>query len=143
MEFVLPEKVDVFKKLMKTTGNTYVHLDPRCVGVTVPNRLKRQPKLVLWFSTTAAIKIPDLEVTDSWLSGTLLFAGSPFKGRIPWHAVFAMVGETGRGMVWPESMPSEVVAEVECETLKRRSVEGPKRDLRQPKPKRSHLRLVT
>jgi hypothetical protein len=34
---------------------------------------------------------------------------------VPWHAVFALVGDDGRGMVWPDSMPPEIAQEIERE----------------------------
>jgi hypothetical protein len=42
------------------------------------------------------------------MSCTLSFNRSPFYCVVPWASVFAMVGEDGRGMVWPDDVPAEV-----------------------------------
>jgi hypothetical protein len=42
------------------------------------------------------------------MSCTLSFKRSPFFCVVPWASVFAMVGEDGRGMVWPDDVPAEV-----------------------------------
>jgi hypothetical protein len=39
---------------------------------------------------------------------TLSFNRAPFWCRLPWNAVYALVGEDGRGMVWPDDVPPEV-----------------------------------
>jgi hypothetical protein len=62
------------------------------------------------------IPIPDLRVDENGIFGTLSFSRTPFACNVPWNAIFALVGDEGRGMVWPESMPAEIVAEVERET---------------------------
>jgi hypothetical protein len=58
-----------------------------------------------------AVRIPDLEVTEDAVACTLSFNRSPHYCFVPWHAVYALVGEDGRGMVWPEDIPAEVAAQ--------------------------------
>jgi hypothetical protein len=72
--------------------------------------------LVLQVGLDMPIPIPDLRVDEAGIFGTLSFSRTPFACNVPWNAVFALVGDEGRGMVWPESMPAEIVAEVERET---------------------------
>ena len=110
----LPGKKDVARALL-LKGTVFVHLDPRSDDVVVPAWLKRQPQLVLQVGLDMLIPIPDLRVDDSGVYGTLSFNRNPFTCSVPWHAVFAVVGDDGRGMVWPDSMPSEIAAEVERE----------------------------
>jgi hypothetical protein len=55
-----------------------------------------------------AIPIPDLTIDEAGISCTLSFNRSPFWCRIPWHAIYALVGEDGRGGVWPEDVPPEI-----------------------------------
>ena len=108
----LPKKKDVALALLEQ-ASVFVHLDPRTDKVFVPPWLKRQPQLVLQIGLNMAIPIPDLEVDDAGLSCTLSFNRSPHHCQIPWSAVFALVGDNGRGMVWPDDVPPEVAAEAE------------------------------
>ena len=130
MTYVLPSKLSVFDKVLDYTGTAYVHLDPRVNGVTVPKWFKNQPRLTLMLAYNAPIPIPDIVATEEWLSATLSFSRTPFKCRVPWSAVFAVVGANDRGMVWPESMPAEIAMEIEAAT------KGAS------KPKKAGLRLV-
>lgn len=120
-EGVLPPKRDVAKALLRK-GSLFVHLDPRTKGVCVPPWLSEQPQLVLQVGFDMVIRIPDLQVDDEGVFGTLSFSRNPFPCTIPWDAVFALVGDDGRGLVWPESMPPEIAAEVERESQRARRV---------------------
>ncbi|MDD9944221.1 MAG: ClpXP protease specificity-enhancing factor SspB [Myxococcales bacterium] len=117
----LPGKKDVARALL-LKGTVFVHLDPRTPDVAVPNWLKSQPQLVLQVGLDMPIPIPDLRVDDRGVYGTLSFNRSPFTCIVPWDAVFAVVGDDGRGMVWPESMPPEIAAEVEREGQRRGAI---------------------
>lgn len=110
----LPPKKDVARGLL-LRGTVFVHLDPRGDGVVVPPWLREQAQLVLQVGLDMPIPIVDLRVDDEGLFGTLSFNRSPFTCVVPWSAVFAVVGEDGRGMVWPGSLPPEIRAEVERE----------------------------
>lgn len=111
----LPGKKDVARALL-LKGTVFVHLDPRKPDVAVPNWFKHQSQLVLQIGLDMPIPIPDLRVDDHGVFGTLSFNKSPFTCSVPWDAVFAVVGDDGKGMVWPESMPPEIAAEVDRET---------------------------
>ena len=113
-----PPKKDVARALL-LRGSLFVHLDPRAEGVVVPEFLKDQPQLVLQLGLDMPVPIPDLKVGDEGVHATLSFQRSPFTCEVPWDAVFAMAGDDGRGMVWPESMPPEIIAEVEREAGRR------------------------
>jgi stringent starvation protein B len=108
----LPKKKDVALALLEQ-ASVFVHLDPRMDKVFVPPWFKNKPQLVLQIGLNMAIPIPDLEVDDAGLSCTLSFNRSPHHCKIPWNAVFALVGDNGRGMVWPDDVPPEVAAEAE------------------------------
>jgi len=76
----------------------------------VPPRFRADPSLVLRFGYTLSPGIPDLEVSDAAISGTLTFAGSQFHVVLPWTAVYAaMVEGEQRGTVWPEDVPEDVL----------------------------------
>ena len=115
----LPNKKDVARALL-LKGTVFVHLDPRSDAVAVPPWLKRQPQLVLQVGLDMPVPIPDLRVDDSGVLGTLSFNRTSFTCVVPWDAVFAVVGDDGRGMVWPASMPPEIAAEVEREARRTR-----------------------
>ncbi|MEO8798396.1 MAG: hypothetical protein ABI551_10960 [Polyangiaceae bacterium] len=87
-----------------------LHLDPRADGVVVPLQFKRQPQLLLDIGLNLPVPIPDLYLDDDKITCTLSFGGRPFYCILPWPSIFAMVGDDGRGMVWPDSLPPEVVA---------------------------------
>lgn len=106
----LPPKQEVALALLQTASSVYVHLDPRPEEVLVPTWFKKQPQLVLQIGLNMAVQIPDLDVSEEGISCTLSFNRSPEFCRIPYSAIFGLVGEDGRGMIWPESVPSEVAA---------------------------------
>lgn len=106
----LPPKQEVALALLQTASSLYVHLDPRPSDVLVPSWFKKQPQLVLQIGLNMAVQIPDLDVSDEGISCTLSFNRSPEFCKIPYSAIFGLVGEDGRGMIWPESVPSEVAA---------------------------------
>jgi stringent starvation protein B len=112
-EHTLPAKKDVARGLL-LRGTIYLHVDPRVEHVVVPRWLGKQPQLVLQIGLDLAI--PDLRVDADGVSGTLSFNRSPFRCVIPWDAIFGISDEQGRGMVWPESVPTE---------LRRRVVDEP------------------
>lgn len=110
----LPPKREVIEALL-SQGAAFVHLDPRGDEVMVPEWLKRQPQLVLQIGLNMPVPIRDLRIDGAGVYGTLSFNRAPFTCLVPWRSVFALVGDDGRGMVWPESMPSEIAQEIERE----------------------------
>ena len=106
----LPPKKEVALALLERSNDRgiFVHLDPRHADVVVPPWFKKQPQLVLQIGLNMPVPIPDLRLDDQGMSCTLSFNRSPFYCAVPWSSVFAMVGEDGRGMVWPDDVPVEV-----------------------------------
>jgi Stringent starvation protein B len=47
-------------------------------------------------------------VDDDGISCTLSFNNAPHFCQLPWSAVYALIGASGRGMVWPDDVPKEV-----------------------------------
>src|SRR5271155_3225286 len=107
MSHPLPPKKDVALALLEKS-KVLVHLDPRKDGVIVPMGFRKQPQLVLQIGLNMPVPIPDLRLDEEGMSCTLSFNRSPFYCVVPWASVFAMVGEDGRGMVWPDDVPAEV-----------------------------------
>ena len=64
--------------------------------------------MVLQVGLDMPVPIPDLRVDEEGIFGTLSFKGIPFTCFVPWVAVFALVGEDAKGMVWSKEMPDEV-----------------------------------
>jgi stringent starvation protein B len=115
----LPPKKDVALALLERSS-VYVHLDPRQPAVVVPPWFKKQAQLVLQVGLNMQVPIPDLRLDDDGLSCTLSFNRDPFFCVVPWASVFAMVGDDGRGMVWPDDVPAEVARQAHV-----RAVEAP------------------
>jgi len=110
----LPPKLDVARYLL-AQGSLFVHLDPRVDTVAVPQSYRSEPQLVLQIGFDMPVPIRDLQVDADGIYGTLSFNRSPFTCQVQWDAVFALAGDDGRGMVWPESMPEEISQEIERE----------------------------
>jgi stringent starvation protein B len=117
----------------------HVHLDPRAPGVVVPAWFKKQPQLVLQIGLNMPVPIPDLRLDEEGMSCTLSFNRTPFYCVVPWPGVYAMVGDDGRGMVWPDDVPPEVANQAQGRegdgaTTKRA---GPRRVPGPPQPDRA------
>jgi stringent starvation protein B len=108
----LPPKKEVALALLEGSS-MFVHLDPRRAGVMVPQRFLDKPQLVLQIGLNMFIPIPDLKVDDEGITCTLSFDRAPFWVCMPWTAIYALVGEDGRGMMWPNDIPPEVVAQMQ------------------------------
>jgi stringent starvation protein B len=126
MSPTLPSKKEVVLALLERSS-VFIHLDPRRDLVAVPPWFKKQPRLVLQIGLNMPVPIRDLSVDDECISCTLSFNRSPYFCWIPWHAIFALVGEDQRGMVWPDDVPPELVAQAGAE---------------EKRPERPHLRAV-
>ena len=101
MTQLLPPKKEVALALLERS-NVDVYLDPRAKGVVVPPQFRKEPRLILKIGLNMPVPIPDLRLDDESMSCTLSFSRSPFFCIVPWESVFAMVGDDGRGMVWPD-----------------------------------------
>ncbi|MCL2779452.1 MAG: ClpXP protease specificity-enhancing factor SspB [Polyangiaceae bacterium] len=111
MTQLLPPKKEVALALLERS-NVDVYLDPRATGVIVPPQFRREPRLILKIGLNMPVPIPDLRVDEDSMSCTLSFSRTPFYCIVPWSSVFAMVGEDGRGMVWPEDVPRELAVRI-------------------------------
>lgn len=131
---MLPPKKDVAMALLKGPS-VYVHLDPRQDSVIVPKWFKKQPQLVLQVGMNMAVPIQDLELGEEGITCTLSFNRSPFWCCMPWSAIYALVGEDGRGMIWPEDVPAELAAKQQKPVLKVVDSKKPKKRAVKPEPK--------
>jgi hypothetical protein len=131
----LPPKKDVALALLQGPS-LFIHLDPRKPEVVVPPYFKKQPQLVLQVGLNMAIPIPDLKVDEECVSCTLSFNRRPFWCRLPWTAIYALVGEDMKGMIWPDEVPTEVAAQREGKGSQPAAGPAPRaRSPREPKKK--------
>ncbi len=112
MTQLLPPKKEVALALLERS-NVDVYLDPRAKGVVVPPQFRKEPRLILKIGLNMPVPIPDLRLDDESMSCTLSFNRAKFFCVVPWLSVFAMVGDDGRGMVWPDDVPQELAARVD------------------------------
>ena len=124
MTQLLPPKKEVALALLERS-NVDVYLDPRAKGVVLPPQFRKEHRLILKIGLNMPVPIPDLRLDDESMSCTLSFNRSPFYCIVPWPSVFAMVGEDGRGMVWPDDVPQELAVRVLDETRKNGDRESP------------------
>lgn len=106
-----PPKKDVFLALLEGPS-VFIHLDPRRPGVDVPAWFKDRHQLVLQVGLNMAVPIPDLKADEDGVRCTLSFNRAPHACLLPWSAIYAIVGEDQRGMVWPADVPPEVAAQM-------------------------------
>jgi len=111
---LVPTKRAIAEALLER-GSIFIHLDPRAESVQVPSFLRAQPQVVLQVGLNMPIPIFDLNVDDDGVTATLSFNRTPHYCYVPWDAIFALVGEDGRGRVFLESMPSEIKSEIDRE----------------------------
>jgi len=125
-----PPKKEVALALLERSS-ILVHLDPRLEPVAVPAWFKKQPQLVLQVGLNMPVPIPDLRLDDDGMSCTLSFNRTPFFCVVPWSSVFAMVGEDGRGMVWPDDVPADVARQAQVRPVE----SAPRKETPQPRPR--------
>jgi hypothetical protein len=106
--YSLPPKKDVCLALLEV-GKVRVCLDPRRPGVIVPLHFRQQPQLALDIGLNMPVPIHDLLVDDQGVACTLSFNRSPFYCVLPWSSVYALLDEEGRGAVWQEDVPGELI----------------------------------
>ena len=111
MTQLLPPKKEVALALLEKS-NVDVYLDPRAQGVVVPPQFRKEPRLILKIGLNMPVPIPDLRLDEESMSCTLSFNRARFYCVVPWSSVFAMVGDDGRGMVWPDDVPQELAVKV-------------------------------
>jgi stringent starvation protein B len=91
-------------------GDTMLCLDARHVGVRVPAQHAQEPNLRLILN----LNFPHpIEVTAEGISANLAFGGWRSACYIPMAALWAAFNpKTMQGMMWPDSMPPEVLADL-------------------------------
>lgn len=103
-----PSKKDVTRALLLRTGTIFIHLNPRSAQTYVPVKLRNQDQVVLQIGLDMPVPIPDLRVDDEGIYATLSFHGVAYTCSVPWKAVFAVVGDDAKGMVYEDDMPESI-----------------------------------
>ena len=106
----LPSKREAFLTFFKD-GWVYVHLDARRSDVQVPDHLKGEARLVLQYGANMPVPIDDLLVSEDGIRATLSFNRQPCETVIPWSSVYIVACTDGRGVLYHEDVPPEVLAE--------------------------------
>lgn len=107
-----PPKKDAFDAFVKE-GWVWVHFDARKAGVEVPEGFGDNPRLVLQYGYDMPVPIPDLTVDEDGIRATLSFQRVPCPTFVPWSAVYILACTDGRGVVYVEDVPKEVVLQVQ------------------------------
>lgn len=112
MDATPPHKEDVVLKLLEE-GDAMICLDARCPGVQVPKAHAHNPNLRLILN----LNFPHpIEITTAGIAVNLAFGGRRFACYVPMQALWAVFNpQTMQGMMWPDSMPPEVLAEVSAQ----------------------------
>jgi stringent starvation protein B len=98
-------KLRCFRSLLES-GVTALHLNARDSGVSVPERFRDDPWLVLNFSYR--YNVADFTFDEKEVRASLQFGGQPYLCVVPWSAVFAITDD-GRtqGQHWQEDLPAD------------------------------------
>ena len=109
MAQTLPSKEAVVLELLEA-GDTMLCLDARHAGVAVPREHAHNAALRLILN----LNFPHpIEVTAAGIRANLAFGGRRFQCYIPMAALWAAFNpQSMQGMMWPESVPPEVQAEI-------------------------------
>jgi stringent starvation protein B len=108
-----PPKKDAFVAFLED-GWVWVHFDARRPGVQIPAGFGDNPRLVLQYGYDMPVPIPDLTVEDDGIRATLSFNRVPQPTFVPWSAVYILACTDGRGVVYLEDVPEEVVIQMQA-----------------------------
>jgi hypothetical protein len=111
-----PSKREVMLALLEH-AEAQVHLDARRDGVDLPDRLRGSSNVRLDYGYGLTPPIPDLTIDEDGIRATLSFNRVPHRTFIPWAAVFLIADFAGRGAVWRDDLPPELVAQADPEPV--------------------------
>ncbi|MDX2023313.1 MAG: ClpXP protease specificity-enhancing factor SspB [Deltaproteobacteria bacterium] len=103
-----PSKQEAFTAFLQD-GWVTVYIDARRAGVSVPDHLRNEARLVLQYGLNMPVPVEDLEVTEGGVKATLSFARQPHKTLIPWTAIYVIACTDGRGVLYQEDVPPELL----------------------------------
>lgn len=113
-----------------------VHVDTRVARVKAPEHLSHNPSVTFKLSRQFH---GATEIAEDHLTADLLFGSSRFLCFIPFAAIWGVTAHRGSNIIWPESTPPEVLAEIN----KKSDAAKPPEDEEKPAAgKRPQLRRV-
>jgi stringent starvation protein B len=100
-------KGEIIQRLLDTEGRIMLCIDATYTSVDVPSRFKNDTSLMLILNS----KMPNpINVEKDHIHSELRFGGIPHYCNIPFDAIWSAFNpDTNHGMMWPESMPEEVL----------------------------------
>lgn len=123
-----------------------IHVDTRIEGVAVPDNLKHTPSVTFKLSRLFQ---GATEISDSLVTAQLLFGSTRQTCTFPYDGIWGATSFKGSNIVWPESAPKEVLAQLEKGTVTAEPVpelasqtKVSKVEKSKSAPSRSHLRRV-
>ena len=103
---VIAKKREAVETVWGRGSDVWLHFDPRTPGVVVPD--PRGPRVILQWGPSMPVPIPDLEMDDESIRGTLSFARQPHHVTVPWAAVFGIFDALGGGVIYRDALPAEL-----------------------------------
>ena len=97
-------------ELILKGDHALLHLDARNNDVIVPEHLKSNAALTLKISYLFQ---GQLKVSAAGIDAYLRFSGNYFQCIIPWEAIWGVSGESGEQRIWPESLPQDLLAQLD------------------------------
>ncbi len=97
-------------ELILKGDHALLHLDARNNEVIVPEHLKSNAALTLKISYLFQ---GQLTVSATGIDAYLRFSGNYFQCIIPWEAIWGVSGENGEQRIWPESLPQDLLAQLD------------------------------
>lgn len=114
----LPGKLTVARALLNKSPSIFIHFSGVIEyhpSLLLPLHLYGKDQVVLQIGYDMPVPIDDLRINDEGFEGTLSFKGKPTFCKVPWSAVFAIVGDDGKGMVYDKDMPMSIKNQVKVE----------------------------
>lgn len=103
-----PTKRQVFDAILGRCPTLFMHIDATAKGVDLPPSRRGKTEIVLQVGMNMPVPITAMSTTEYSFEGTLSFAGIPYHCTIPWDAVYALVGDDNKGIVYDQDMPNKV-----------------------------------
>lgn len=123
-------KRDVFLRLYAKHSSVFVHFDAFHTDVVIGGA-QRSEGVVFQYGRALLNPIPDLDVWESGIRGTLSFKGQRCWTYVPWAAVWAIAAEGAvDGRVWSEDVPERMMATLKANAQR---AQQPKSDVRELK----------
>ncbi len=114
------QSVEINKRMymleMLSKERVLLHLNPRHADVIVPAEWKKKAGMMLHVGYDLPVPIQHLSVSDEGVIGVFSFNRQPFSCRIPWAAVYGIVGDSSqRFQMWSDAVSADLVQELQTQ----------------------------